>query len=130
MLRQGPIPLFVHGAIEYVAAALFIAAPFLLGFDSDAATAVSIVIGFLIFLIAASTAGPTGLTDQIPIPAHAVLDFILAGALVAAPFIFGFSDETEALAFFLVLGVAHLLITVGTRFLPAEGRASRSAPRP
>ncbi len=39
MMRDGPIPLFAHGMIEYVGGALFVALPFLLGYDSGAATA-------------------------------------------------------------------------------------------
>ncbi len=124
MLRQGPIPAFIHGAVEYVAAGLLIAAPFLLGFDSDAATAASIVVGVVLLVIAASTESTTGLAKVIPVTIHAVLDLVLAGFLIAAPFLFGFSDEGNATAFFIVLGVAHLLLTIGTRFLP-----ERAAPQ-
>jgi hypothetical protein len=124
VLRQGPIPAFIHGAVEYVAAGLLIAAPFLLGFDSDAATAASIVVGVVLLVIAASTESKTGLAKVIPVTIHAVLDLVLAGFLIAAPFLFGFSDEGNATAFFIVLGVAHLLLTIGTRFLP-----ERAAPQ-
>ena len=41
MFKQGPVPAFVHGVIEYLAAALFIAAPFVFSFEDDTATAVS-----------------------------------------------------------------------------------------
>jgi len=115
-MRDGPIPLFVHGAIEYVAAALLIAAPFLLDFDSGAATALSIVIGVVILGIAAATEGPTSLINQIPRPAHVALDYVLVVVLIALPFLAGFSGETTPTALFIVLGVAHLLVTIGTRF--------------
>lgn len=128
MLRQGPIPRFVHGAIEYVAGVLLIAAPFLLGFEAGAAVALSIVAGVVVIVVAASTEGPTSLVNSIPIPAHLLLDFALAAVLIAAPFLFGFSDETAPTAFFLVLGVLHLLVTIGTRFRPPrEEAASREA---
>ena len=39
MFKQGPVPAFVHGIVEYAAAVLFIAAPFLFDFNEDAATA-------------------------------------------------------------------------------------------
>ena len=120
MFRQGPIPAFVHGILEYVAGALFIAAPFLLSFDSDSATAVSIVAGVLILVIAASTAMTTGLIKSIPVQAHAVIDFLLAAVLIASPFLFGFSDDGTATAFFIVLGVVHLLLTIATRFVSEE----------
>ena len=118
MLSQGPIPRFVHGLIEYVAGVLFIAAPLLLSFDSGAATAISIVVGVVVLVIAAATDGPTSLVNSLPITAHVALDYVLAVLLVVLPFVAGFSDETNPTVFFIALGVAHLLITIGTRFRP------------
>lgn len=125
MLRQGPFPHFLHGLVEYLAAGLLIVAPFVFGFESGSATAVSIVAGVVVLVIAASTEGPSSLVDSIPLAAHVLLDFVLAGVLVAAPFLFGFSDESAPTAFFIALGVAHLLITIGTRFRPEETEARR-----
>lgn len=130
MFKQGPVPAFVHGVIEYVAAALFIAAPFLLGFDSDTATAVSIVAGVVILIVAASTAMSTGLIKSIPVQAHVVLDYLLAILLIAAPFLFGFSDDGNATAFFIVLGVLHLLLTIATRFIREERPSRRPGREP
>jgi hypothetical protein len=124
MFKQGPVPAFVHGVVEYLAAALLIAAPFLFAFDDDTATAVSIVAGVLMLVLTASTALPTGLIKSVPVQAHAVIDFALAAVLIAAPFLFGFSDDGTATAFFIVLGVVHLLLTIATRFV-GEERARR-----
>jgi hypothetical protein len=123
MFRQGPIPAFVHGLLEYVAGALLIAAPFLLDFDGGA-TAVAIVAGLLILIVAASTAMSTGLIKSIPVQAHVMIDYVLALGLIAAPFVFGFSADGTATAFFIVLGVVHLLLTIATRFI-REPRAER-----
>jgi VIT1/CCC1 family predicted Fe2+/Mn2+ transporter len=112
--------------IEYLAGALFIAAPFLFSFDDDTATAVSIVAGVVILVVTASTALPTGLIKSIPVHAHAILDFAMAAVLIAAPFLFGFSDDGTATAFFIVLGVVHLLLTIATRFV---SEAPRRRPR-
>ena len=120
MMRQGPISRFLHGAIEYLAGILLVAAPFLLSFESDAAIAAAVILGVLVLIVASSTDGPTSLINSIPIPTHVVLDFVLAGALLASPFVFGFSNETKATAFFLLLGIAHMLISIGTRFKPAR----------
>ena len=133
MFRQGPIPAFVHGILEYVAGALLVAAPFLFSFDSDSATAVSIVAGVLILVIAASTAMTTGLIKSIPVQAHVVLDYLLAALLVASPFIFSFTDDGTATAFFIVLGIVHLLMTIATRFIreakePGPRRRNHAAP--
>jgi hypothetical protein len=116
VLRQGPIPPFAHGLLEYGAGVLLLAAPFLFEFDSDAATALAIVAGLGILALAASTASSTGLAKVIPLGAHVLLDLVVVAFLVAAPFLFGFSDEGAATAFFLVLGVWHLLLTIATRF--------------
>lgn len=126
MLRQGPISRFLHGAIEYVVGVLLIAAPFLLAFDSSAAVAMSIVAGVVVIVVAASTAGPTSLIDSLPISVHLLLDFALAGVLIASPFLFGFSDESSPTAFFIVLGVLHLLVTIGTRFKPPRDRPAQA----
>jgi hypothetical protein len=124
MYKQGPIPAFVHGVIEYLASILFIAAPFLFGFEDDTATAVSIVVGVLVLVVTASTDMTTGLIKSIPVQAHAIIDYLAAGLLIASPFLFGFSDDGTATAFFLVLGVVHLLLTIATRFV-SEARPRR-----
>jgi hypothetical protein len=116
MLRQGPISRFVHGVIEYAAGVLLIAAPFLFDFKDGAATAVSIIAGVVAFVIAASTEGASSMIDSIPISVHVLLDFVFAAVLLASPFLFTFTDESAPTAFFIVLGVAHLLVTIGTRF--------------
>lgn len=120
MLSEGPIPRFAHGLIEYVAAVALVAAPFVLSFDSGAATAASLIAGVLVLVVAACSDGPTSLVDQIPVPVHFTLDWLLALALIAIPFVAGFSDETNPTVFFLVLGVLHLLVTIGTRFRPRD----------
>ena len=120
MFREGPIPAFVHGVVEYLAALLFIAAPFIFTFDEDVAKAVSLIVGVLVLIIAASTAWRTGLISSIPIQAHAMLDYVLAIFLIAAPFLLGFSDDGTAAAFFIAVGVIHLLLTIATRFVSDE----------
>jgi hypothetical protein len=120
VLRQGPFPRFLHGLLEYVAGVMLIVAPFALAFQSSAATAVAIVCGLLVLVLAAVTQGPTGIVKQVPVTVHVVLDFLLVPVLVAAPFLFGFQHETNPTAFFIALGVVHLLLTIGTRFTPKE----------
>jgi len=116
MFREGPFPAFLHGIVEYVGGALFIALPLLLGYDDGAATAVSIVIGVVLIGVAASTDWGLSLNNQIPKPAHFAVDWILAGVLIASPFLFGFSDESTPTAIFIAAGVLHILLTIGTRF--------------
>lgn len=112
---------FVHGLVEYAVAALLIAAPFLLDFDSGAATALSIVAGVLLLVVEATSDSPAGLSKVLPGGIHVLVDLAIAGVLIASPFLFGFSDEGDATAFFIVVGVFRLLLALATRYL---------APRP
>ena len=129
MLKEGPIPRFVHGFIEYAAGVLLLIAPFLFSFDSSAAVAVAILAGIAVLILAAATEGPTSLINYVPLAAHVVLDYVLAGVLIAMPFIAGFSDETAPTAFFIALGVLHLLVTIGTRFKKDETPRGRRRSR-
>ncbi|MGH2702080.1 MAG: SPW repeat domain-containing protein [Actinomycetota bacterium] len=119
LVSEGPVPFFVHGVIEYLAGVAFIAAPLVLDFPEGASTTLSIVLGVLILLIAATTEGPTGLIEGLALTVHVVLDYVLALFLIAAPFLFSFSQEAVPTAFFIVFGIVHLLLTVGTRFMDA-----------
>jgi hypothetical protein len=125
MFKRGPIPPFVHGVLDYALAALLIAAPFLLAFDEDAATALSIAVGVAVLMLGAFTAWTTGIVKSIPPVAHAMLDYILAALLIALPFLAGFSDDGTASAFFVIVGVAGLLLTIATRFTPEPRETSR-----
>ena len=124
LIHEGPVPLFVHGALEYVAGIAFIAAPLFLAYESGAAVAISIVVGIIVLLIAATTEGPTSLVNAMALSAHVVLDYVLALFLIAAPFLFDFGGETAPTAFFIALGVIHLLVTIGTRFSEAPVKHS------
>jgi hypothetical protein len=120
VFKQGPVPAYVHGIVEYLAAILFIAAPFIFSFDDDSATAVSVIVGVVILIIAATTAWRTSLIRSIPVQAHVILDYILAIFLIAVPFLLGFSDDGTAAPFFIIVGVIHLLLTIATRFVVDE----------
>jgi hypothetical protein len=128
MFKKGPIPPLVHGLMDYGIAVLLIASSFLFGFTEDAATAVSIVAGVAVLIIAACTAWTAGLIKSIPVPAHAMLDYALSVLLIASPFLFGFSDDGNATAFFIIAGVVDLLLTIATRFTPEPKEPRR--PRP
>jgi hypothetical protein len=122
MLRQGPIPVFVHGSLEYVVGLFLIAAPFLLSFDAGLATAASMVLGIALLVLAAITRGPTSLVDQVPRAIHVAADVVIVGCLLVAPFVLDFRDEATPRNIFIFLGVVHLLVTIGTRFVPEPAK--------
>lgn len=128
MFKEGPFPAFLHGLAEYSGGALFIALPLVLNYESGAAQAASIVIGVLMIGVAASTDWNLSLNNQIPKKVHFAIDWLLAGVLIASPFLFGFSDESNPTAIFIAAGVLHILLTIGTRFgaKPDAVRKARS----
>jgi hypothetical protein len=115
LLRRGSIPLSLHGLLEYGVGVLLIASSSLF-YDQDTATAVSILLGAAVLAITALSDMPTALLRRIPISAHIFLDFAIGVLVVASPFIFGFSDNAEAVASFLVIGIGYLFLTALTRF--------------
>jgi hypothetical protein len=122
VVHNGPVPYLVHQAADYVLAVLLIVAPFLFGFsDSGAATAVAIIAGVIVLVMAASTDGPLSLVDAIPVPVHILGDVALGVLLIASPFLFGFSDDGTATPFFIAVGVVELLMVIATAF-PRETR--------
>src|SRR4051794_30873248 len=129
MVKQGPVPAFVHSLIEYIAGALLIAAPLLLDYDSGAATAASIILGVLILFLVATTTSTMSLINQVPLSMHIVFDYVIAAILIASPFLFGFSGESTPTAIFIAAGVVWLLLSIGTRYrkeeTPARGEPKK-----
>ena len=127
MLHRGFLPFVLHGLIEYAAGIFLIVAPFLFGYEDGLATGASIVLGVAILGVAAATDSPAGLNRTIPVKAHVALDLVVVALLIASPFLLGFSDEDTPTAVFIGLGVAHLLITISTRFLRSAEDADQSS---
>src|SRR3954463_2426707 len=120
MVKQGPIPAFVHSLIEYVAGVALIAAPLLLDYHSGAAKAVSIILGVLVLFLVATTTSTMSLINQVPLSMHIVFDYVIAAVMIASPFLFGFSGESTPTVVFLAGGVAWLLMSIGTRYRQEE----------
>jgi hypothetical protein len=120
MVKQGPIPAFLHSLIEYIAGAALIAAPLLLGYDSGAATAASIILGVVVLFLVATTTSTMSLINQVPLSMHIVFDYVIAAVLIASPFLFGFSGESTPTAIFIAAGVVWLLLSIGTRYRKEE----------
>jgi hypothetical protein len=132
MVKQGPVPAFVHSLIEYIAGIGLIAAPLLLGYDHGAATAASIVLGVLILFLVATTTSTMSLINQVPLSMHILFDYVITAIMIAAPFLFSFSGESAPTAVFIAGGVVWLLLSIGTRYLeeetPERGSPKRRRP--
>jgi hypothetical protein len=137
VVKQGPIPAFLHSLIEYIAGAALIAAPLLLDYKAGAATAASIIIGVAVLFLVATTTSTMSLINQVPLSMHVVFDYVISAVLIASPFLFSFSDESTPTAVFIAAGVVYLLISIGTRYRkdetpergePKKRRAGREQP--
>lgn len=126
MLKEGRIPLTAHAAGEPLLVVLLIAAPFLFGYSDDAGpTALSILLGIVVMVEAASTDWRLSLVQVIPVRVHAIIDVVLGIVLIASPFLFGFTDVAAATAFFIVLGLLMVLGFLGTEWKPDGARGPR-----
>ena len=107
------IPLYVHGAIEVVAAPLLVVAPFVLGFG-PAAGAISIAIGVVLLGLAVSIHDERG---AIPLSAHAELDYTIALTTIVAGIVLGIVTGNALITAFMVgFGSLHMALTASTRF--------------
>ena len=108
------IPIHVHAALEMVAAPLLFVAPFALGF-SYLAGALSIALGILLIGLATSVYGE-GERGNLPLGAHAGLDYTLAALTFGAGIVAGIAGDHVATIFLVGFGSAHLALTASTRF--------------
>ena len=128
VFRQGPVPILVHGVLDYLVGVLLIAGPFVLGFDDDTATAAAVGAGVVLLVMAGASDLPTGMVRSIPRAVHAILDYVVAVAILVSPFLLGFTGDDTATPFFIAVGVVQLMQTIATRFLrPKAERAPRAA---
>ena len=108
------IPIGVHAALELVGAPLLIVAPFALGFDYLAG-ALSIALGVLMIGLAATVYGDAE-RGNLPLSAHAGLDYTLALLTIGAGVVAGIAGDYAATVFLVGFGSAHMALTASTRF--------------
>jgi hypothetical protein len=109
------IPIQIHAALEVVAAPLLIVAPFALGFGYLAG-ALSIALGVALIGLALSVYGDAQRGNQIPLTAHAGLDYSLAAITITVGIAAGIVGDLMATVFLVGFGSAHLALTASTRF--------------
>jgi hypothetical protein len=108
-----PISVPLHAAAEPFLAIVLIVMPWILGYDdSDSATIVSIAAGIITLLVGGTTRWRLSVAKIIPLHTHKMLDIGLGVLLIVLPFILGYTDETGATVFHIVMGL--LFIGSGT----------------
>lgn len=120
----------VHAALDYAVAIALIVAPVVLRFSDVSVTAgvISAMAGIGLVTYSLLTAYSGGVRALIPFRVHLVLDALAAVALLIVPFLFGFAGAPRA--FYLVIGVAVLLVVAFTRVEDTSDRRVPLRPTP
>ena len=119
-----------HGFTDYSYVPALVAAPTLAGFtDNPSAVALTRVAAAVITLSTVLTRAEWGVLRVMPYRAHLAIDVANGLFAAAAPWLFGFADDTRARNTFLAAGVVGVL--AGTLSRPDEMPAltSRLLPR-
>src|SRR5262245_8278044 len=121
-----------HGFLDYLVDVAFVSAPFVLDYRGLPA-----VIGWALagvhFVMTVLTAFPLGIVQVIPFTGHGAFELLAALALSAIPCIAGFSRVEVPRNFFMISGIAILIVWAITDYkaAPAPVRSGPpAAPRP
>jgi hypothetical protein len=111
------IPTKFHAPLDYIVGAVLIAGPWIFQYsDSDAATAVSIVLGAGLILYSLFTNYELGVWKVAPMAVHNLIDIVAGALLAASPWIFDYADEgTNAWLPFVVIGAAAIFLGLTTK---------------
>jgi hypothetical protein len=126
-----PISSRMHGMLDYPAAILLIASPWIFRFadEGGAARTIPIAIGVLVLLQSVVTDYEYSAADLVPLPVHLMMDVLAGLVLAASPWLFGFADEgTSAWLPHVLMGLGLLgsgLMTRGERET-ARGHRTRA----
>ena len=113
-----------HGVADYTYTPAVMAAPNLVRFATDT-TPARLSRGFAAASLvnALFTRAEWGAVKVLPYRAHLVVDALSGAAALAAPWMFGFSNDRRARNTFLAMGVTALIVTLLSR--PEEMPARR-----
>jgi hypothetical protein len=113
----------IHGTFDYIAGAVLIVAPFILGFATGgAAMWVPIILGAIVIGYSLMTDYESGINDSIDMRTHLGMDVIAAVILAVSPWLFGFSEV--AWLPHLVLGLSGIVWSLGSEHEPSRATTS------
>lgn len=115
------LPTSLHGALDYLWAALLLATPFALGFAGDRPafwTAVIFGLGAVAYSLV--TDYELGALKILPMPAHLALDVVAGLGLALTPFVLGL--DGRATWPFVLFGGVSILASLVTRTHRPAGR--------
>ena len=110
-----------HGIVDYVLVAVLALAPSVLEF-SRTPQLVSYGAAVAHLLLSLSTAYPLGVLKLVPFTWHRNAEIVIAPLLLAAPWLFRFSEEIAARNFFLATGVLVAVVVAVTNYINSPSR--------
>lgn len=105
----------VHGYLDYVVVVVFLAAPVVIGFSGLPAT-ISYALAAIHLVLTLLTAFPLGIARLIPIALHSAIEFIVSIALIALPWLLGFTDDLPARSFYVTVGAVIFVVWLLTEY--------------
>ncbi len=97
----------VHGVLDYMMGLLLIASPWIFGFaDNGMQLWTPVILGLMTIIYSLMTDYELGLSDNISMRTHLIIDFMSGLLLAASPWLFGFAEEVYLPH--LILGIVEL----------------------
>lgn len=110
-----------HGYLDYIMGALLIAAPWIFDFNRGGAeTWVPVVLGAGVILYSLLTDYELGVSPQISMRTHLMLDLVGGIVLAVSPWLFGFADYVWGPH--LILGILEMGAALMTHRTPGTDR--------
>jgi len=110
----------LHGFVDYAAAIALIIAPFII-IPTDAPAIsiwLSVAAGSALILYSLITDYSASIRRILSFKLHLLIDFIAGVSFVVAPFLFGFEGIT--FGYYIVMGIAVILVVLVTNNIPSE----------
>ncbi len=97
----------VHGMLDYMMGLLLIASPWIFGFaDNGMQLWTPVILGLMTIIYSLMTDYELGLSDNISMRTHLIIDFMSGLLLAASPWLFGFAEEVYLPH--LILGIVEI----------------------
>ena len=116
------LPAWLHAVADYAVGALLIVVALASG-ASGIAVATGVVVGVVVLLVSMATRYPLGVFKVLPFTVHSAGDYLAAALLILSPFALGFRSDNPGLsAFYIVMGIAVLAVSLVTNYQYSEKR--------
>lgn len=119
----------VHGLLDYVTVAVFLAAPGVLGFTGLSA-GLCYGLAAIHLLMTLLTDFPLGVRGTVPFRLHRAVEVVVGLALVVVPWILADAILLTGRIFFGLVGVAILAVALGTGRRTRQGKEREEAAAP